>query len=143
VDRYRNKISGPMLDRLDLHVEMSEVGYSDITNKAKGESSSEIRARVNAARKRQAGRYKNEGILFNAQLTNRLITKYAMMSNDAEALLSKAFASLKLSARAYTRILKVARTIADLDGNDMIENRHIAEAIQYRSLESKYWGNHR
>jgi len=138
--RYRSKISGPMLDRIDIHVEMSEVGYADIAGRSTGETSQVIRARVNAARKLQARRYKDEGILFNAQLTNRMTGVYCVLEPEAEALLKKAFASLKLSARAYTRILKVSRTIADLDGSENILPAHVAEAIQYRSLESKYWG---
>ncbi|HWQ57710.1 MAG TPA: YifB family Mg chelatase-like AAA ATPase [Clostridia bacterium] len=138
--RYRNKISGPMLDRIDIHIEMSEVGYADIAGRSTGEKSETIRARVNAARALQAKRYEKEGILFNAQLTNRMTGLYCVLEPDAEALLKKAFTSLKLSARAYTRILKVSRTIADLDGSENILPAHVAEAIQYRSLESKYWG---
>ncbi len=138
--RYRSKISGPMLDRIDIHVEMSEVGYADIAGRSTGEKSEVIRTRVNAARALQAQRYKNEGILFNAQLTNRMTGVYCVLEPEAEALLKKAFATLKLSARAYTRILKVSRTIADLDGSENILPSHVAEAIQYRSLESKYWG---
>ncbi len=138
--RYRNKISAPMLDRIDIHVEMGEVGYADIAGRGAGEKSETIRARVNAARALQARRYKNEGILFNAQLTNRMTGVYCALTPEAEALLKKAFTALKLSARAYTRILKVSRTIADLDGQEEILPAHVAEAIQYRSLESKYWG---
>lgn len=140
IARYRNRISGPMLDRIDMHVEMTEVGYSDIAGRSGGEPSSSIRARVNEARRVQARRYQGEGILFNAQLTNRMTGVYCRLTSEAEALMKKAFASLKLSARAYTRLLKVSRTIADLDGSEDILPRHIAEAIQYRSLESKYWG---
>lgn len=138
--RYRSKISGPMLDRIDIHVEMSEVGYADIAGRSAGEGSEAVRARVNAARALQVRRYHNEGILFNAQLTNRMTGLYCQLEADAEALLKKAFAQLRLSARAYTRILKVSRTIADLAGSENIQAAHVAEAIQYRSLESKYWG---
>lgn len=138
--RYRNKISSPMLDRIDIHVEMSEVGYADIAGRSTGETSEVIRARINAARALQARRYRGEGILFNAQLTNRMTGLYCVLQPDAEALLKKAFAQLKLSARAYTRVLKVSRTIADLEGSEGIRAAHVAEAIQYRSLESKYWG---
>lgn len=140
IRRYRNKISGPMLDRIDIHVEMSEVGYADISGRSTGETSEVIRGRVNAARALQAQRYKDEGVLFNAQLTNRMTRTYCNLEPDAEALLKKAFSALQLSARAYTRILKVSRTIADLDGSRDIQSAHVAEAIQYRSLESKYWG---
>lgn len=141
IQRYRNRISGPMLDRIDIHVEMGEVGYGDITAKSTGESSATIRQRVNRARAVQSKRYSGTGILFNAQLTNRMINEYCLLDQQAEALMKKAFTSLKLSARAYTRLLKVARTIADLEGSDGIKAHHIAEAVQYRSLESKYWSD--
>lgn len=119
---------------------MGEVGYNDIAGRSCGEPSSAIRARVNAARAIQTRRYAGMGILFNAQLTNRMMNQYCVLTSDAEALMKKAFAALKLSARAYTRLLKVSRTIADLAGSEQIKAEHIAEAIQYRSLESKYWG---
>ena len=143
ITRYLGRISGPMLDRLDLHVEMSEVGYDDIAARSTGERSEVVRERVNAARRIQAERYKAEGILFNAQLTSRMTARYCALDTQAESLLRKAFASLKLSARAYTRILKVSRTIADLEGSEAIRAHHVAEAVQYRSLESKYWGDTR
>lgn len=143
ITRYLSRISGPMLDRLDLHVEMGEVGYDDIAARSTGERSEAVRARVNAARRIQAERYKGDGILFNAQLTSRMTARYCALDAQAEGLLRKAFASLKLSARAYTRILKVSRTIADLEGSEAIRAHHVAEAVQYRSLESKYWGDTR
>lgn len=141
IQRYRNRISGPMLDRIDMHVEMSGVSYNDIVAKSNGESSQTIRERVNAARALQAKRYAGTGILFNAQLTNRMMNEYCVLNGAAESLMKKAFSSLKLSARAYTRLLKVSRTIADLAHSSEIKAEHIAEAIQYRSLESKYWGD--
>ncbi len=143
IARYLGRISGPMLDRLDLHVEMGEVGYEDIASRSRGESSEAVRERVNAARHIQAERYREEGILFNAQLTSRMTGRYCALDAAAEALLHKAFSALKLSARAYTRILKVSRTIADLAGSRAILAQHVAEAVQYRSLESKYWGDTR
>ncbi|MBQ7113488.1 MAG: YifB family Mg chelatase-like AAA ATPase [Clostridia bacterium] len=143
ISRYLGRISGPMLDRLDLHVEMSEVGYEDIASKSRGEPSAVIRERVNKARSIQVERYKKEGILFNAQLTSRMTGNFCILDEGAERLLQKAFASLHLSARAYTRILKVSRTIADLEGSEKILAHHVAEAVQYRSLESKYWGDTR
>ncbi|MEG1547878.1 MAG: YifB family Mg chelatase-like AAA ATPase [Clostridia bacterium] len=141
IQRYRSRISGPMLDRIDIHVEMTEVGYGDMTAKSKGESSESIRNRVNAARMIQRKRYMEDGILFNAQLTNKLIQRYCMPDADGAALLKKAFESLKLSARAYNRILKVARTIADMDEAQSVGADHIAEAVQYRSVDGKYWGD--
>ena len=140
IKQYRNRISSPMLDRIDLHVEMTEVGYEDIAQKAPGEPSSIARARVNAARNVQRERYKTEGIFFNAQLNNALIEKYCALDEKGSAVLEKAFKALNLSARAYSRILKVARTIADLESSEKVLSSHVAEAIQYRSLDSKYWG---
>ena len=140
IKRYQNRISGPFLDRIDLHVEMTEVGYSDIASKSEGESSAEIRKRINEARRRQTERYRAEGILCNSQLNNKLIRKYCSLDPKAENLLKQAFDVMKLSARAYGRTLKVARTIADMEGSETIQEEHIAEAVQYRSLDSKYWG---
>lgn len=139
--KYRNKISGPLLDRLDLHVEMSEVDYKDISAKASGETSDIVRARVESARRIQSERYAKEGILFNAQLNGAQIEKYCTLDQKAESILRKAFEIYKMSARAYSRVLKVSRTIADLDGSDAILGKHVAEAVQYRSLDSKYWGS--
>ncbi len=140
IRRYQNRISGPLLDRLDMHVEMTEVGYCDISAKAEGESSNIIRSRVNAAREIQLKRYKEIGVFANSQLSNRQIKQHCKLDDASEALLKLAFTNLKLSARAYHRILKVARTIADLERADVICENHIAEAIQYRSLDGKYWG---
>ncbi len=140
IKRYQNRISGPFLDRIDLHVEMTEVGYSDISSKSEGESSADIRRRVNEARRRQAERYREDGILCNAQLNSKLIRKYCCLDPQAEKLLKRAFEVMKLSARAYGRTLKVARTIADVEDAETIREAHVAEAIQYRSLDNKYWG---
>ena len=139
VQKYRNRISGPLMDRIDLHIEMTEVEYGDISAKSGAEESSAVvRARVNEARRIQRERFKNEKIYCNAQMNNRLVEKYCELDPQAEALLRQAFASLGLSARAYHRILKVARTIADLDKKENITAEHIAETVQYRSLERKY-----
>ena len=136
VQRYRGRISGPLLDRIDIHVEMPEVGYRELSEKATGEPSSAVRARVNAARARQRARFADDGILLNAQMDARLMRKYCTPDGAADALLKKAYARLNLSARAYQRILKVARTIADVEGSETVELAHYAEAIQYRSLDA-------
>ena len=139
VRRYLGKISGPMLDRIDIQLEASPVKYADL-KAMKGESSAERKARVNAARLIQKERYKDEGITTNAQLSGALIEKYCVLGKVESDLLKEAFDSLGLTARAYTRILKVARTIADCDGRDNINEMDIAEAIGYRSLDRKYFG---
>ena len=139
ISRYLNKISGPLLDRIDIHIEVHPVPYETLTNSRPVESSKEIKKRVNLARALQLERYKNDGIYSNSQLTSSLISKYCVLSDEGKKLLSKAFNTLHLSARAHNRILKVARTIADLDESHLIKMNHLAEAIQYRSLDRKYW----
>lgn len=141
IRRYMGKISGPLLDRIDIHIEVSGVQYQKLSQKEKTETSAEIRKRVNKARKIQQIRYQNYHIYSNSELTPRLIEKYCKIDQSAENLLQMAFDRLGLSARAYGRILKVARTIADLAGRENITKEDIAEAIQYRSLDRKYWGN--
>ncbi|MBO4384097.1 MAG: YifB family Mg chelatase-like AAA ATPase [Clostridia bacterium] len=143
IERYRNRISSPLLDRLDIHIEMNEVDYKDLTDRAPGESSASIRERVLAARLRQKERYRDEGVLFNSQLSTAQLRKYCRMAPDAEELLHTAYDRLKLSARGYTRIIKVSRSIADLDGSDKIEKKHVLEAVQFRGLDEKYWGSSR
>lgn len=140
VERYRNKLSGPFLDRIDLHVEMTEVGYEEIAGRSTGEPSAIIRQRVEVARQRQRERYQTEGIQFNAQLTGDQINRFCPMTDQAQALVKRAFELLYMSARGYGRIRKVARTIADLAGEETIGATHVAEALQYRSLDKKYWG---
>ena len=140
IERYRNRISSPLLDRLDLHIEMIEVDYNELVSKEKAESSDAIRARVCAARSRQLERYKGDGILFNSQLTPQLMHKYCTMTADAEAVLKSAYERFKLSARGYSRVIKVSRTIADLAGSDQIQKQHILEAVRFRGVDEKYWG---
>ena len=134
-----HKISGPLLDRIDLQVEVQSVKYSKLANKNKGESSQIIKQRVNKARKIQENRYKEYNIFSNSDLSPSLIEKYCILDNESKTILEKAFDKLNLSSRAYNRILKVARTIADLGGRDYIGKGDIAEAIQYRSLDKKYF----
>lgn len=137
--RYASKISGPLLDRIDLHIEVPAVKYDELETKAKGESSAEIRERVNSARRRQQERYKDGKIYSNSQLTPQLMEKYCTLGSEAAELLREAYESLGLSARAHNRILKVARTIADLESAVEIGAEHIAEAIQYRALDRKFF----
>lgn len=139
VKKYLSKISGPMLDRIDIQLEAAPVKYADL-KAMKGESSADIKKRVNAAREIQKERYKKESITTNAQLSGSLIEKYCVIGEKENKMLKNAFESLGLTARAYTRILKVARTIADCDGRDGINEMDIAEAIGYRSLDRKYFG---
>ena len=141
VHKYLNRISGPMLDRLDLHVEVPPVDYEALSSNKAEESSAEIRARVNKARRIQQERYKGTGVTCNARLTPALLKKYCVMSDEASKYLQLSFERLGMSARAYDRILKVARTVADLDSSEIIEKKHIFTAISFRSLDRKYWGN--
>lgn len=141
VSKYLSRISGPLLDRLDLHVDVPALDYHAMASSTCGESSADIRARVNAARKLQQQRYKEDGITCNAQLTPKMIRQYCVMTEDAKNLLQIMFDQLGLSGRAYDRILKVARTIADLAHSENIERKHISEAVSYRSLDRKYWQN--
>ena len=141
INRYRAKLSGPLLDRIDICIEVSPVKYQKLDFSEKIETSEEIKKRVNKARKIQLERYKSNKILSNSELTPKLIEKYCTLDSKGKLILENAFNKLKLSARAYGRILKVARTIADLDESENIEVKHIAEAIQYRSIDRKYWSN--
>ena len=141
VSRYMNKISGPLLDRIDIQIEVTPVKYLKLQSNKKIETSEDIKKRVNKARNLQIERYKEYNIFSNSNLTPKLIEKFCVLDKESKNILETAFERLKLSARAYTRILKVARTIADLDGSSNIKSNHIAEAIQYRSLDRKYWKN--
>lgn len=141
ITKYMGKISGPLLDRIDICVEVSPVKYEKLDNDEKIESSEDIKTRVNKARQIQLERYKNVGIYSNSELTPSLIEEHCKLDEKGKKILENAFNKLKLSARAYGRILKVARTIADLSETENIEVKHIAEAIQYRALDKKYWGN--
>lgn len=141
IENYMGKISGPLLDRIDIQIEVSPVKYEKLENEEKPESSEEIKQRVNKARKIQQERYKENGIYSNSELTPKLVNKYCKLDKEGKLILQNAFEKLGLSARAYGRILKVSRTIADLAESENIKVEHIAEAIQYRSLDKKYWKN--
>lgn len=133
--RYRSKISGPLMDRIDIHIEVPAVRYRDLTAETPAEDSATIKERVNRAREIQRERFSGKKIYCNAQMTPRHLKKYCQIGQEAKSLLEQAIDKLGLSARAYTRILKIARTIADLEGLENISPAHIAEAIQYRSLD--------
>lgn len=139
VQRYRSRISGPLLDRIDIHVEVPAIPYRELAGRATGESSETVRRRVMAARRMQTERFKGRpGVYCNAHMTPKDIRKYGVVGPESDALLGRAITRLGLSARAYDRILKVSRTIADLDGSESIKPRHISEAIQYRSLDRDF-----
>ncbi len=141
IERYLGRVSGPLMDRFDLQCEILPVGFEDISSQQQGESSAEIRERVIAARNVQAARFTDEkGIYCNAQMDSRLLRRYAQAEPAAIHILGEAMNRLNLSARAYDRILKVARTIADMEGSRTIQPQHIAEAIGYRSLDRASWG---
>lgn len=140
MQRYLSKISGPLLDRIDLHIEVNKVSYDELSGRAKGESSEEIRKRVIEARKIQSQRFFGaKGVYNNAQMNTRQVRKVCKLDTTGSEILKGAIISLGLSARAYDRILKVGRTIADLDKSENIQANHIAEAIQYRSLDREGW----
>ena len=132
---YRKRISGPLLDRIDIHVTVSPVPYEELEKRPKGECSASIRAKINAARKKQVERYAQYGIMTNSQLTPALMDKFCKPDEKGQELLKAAYDRLGLSARGYDKLLKLARTIADLDDSEVIGAKHIAEAVQYRLLD--------
>ena len=139
VSRYLSKISGPLLDRIDLHIEVPSVEYESLSSSEKSESSAQIKKRVNAARQIQLERYKGTGVTCNADAPSALLHETCRMSPEADRLMKQAFEKFGFSARTYDRVVKVARTIADLAASDDIRQEHMAEAVQYRTLDRKYW----
>ena len=139
IKKYINKISGPLLDRIDIHIEVNPIKYEKLNNNERSESSEIIRKRVNTARQKQMERYKEYNIFSNSELTPGMMEDFCKLNSYSKNLLENAFQKLNLSARAYGKILKVARTIADLENSEDILENHIAEAIQYRTLDRKYW----
>ena len=135
IQKYMSRISGPLLDRIDLHIEVDEVNYDDLTKETNTESSEVVRERVNKARAVQTARYKGSNVHCNAQMSGEMIKRYCVLDAKGESIMQNAFDKLGMSARAYTRILKVARTIADLDGSESVLSKHVAEAVMYRSLD--------
>ena len=140
IDRYLSKLSSPLLDRIDIHMEVQPVNYADLKEVKKGETSKDIRERVDRARQIQLDRYKKENIFSNSQLSPKNIKKYCKLSKEAEIIMEQAFKKYRFSARTYNKILKVSRTIADLDGEDIILEKHVLEAVRYRSIDRQYWG---
>ena len=140
IHKYLSKLSGPLMDRIDMHIEVDSVTYDELNSEELEESSESIKLRVDKARQIQLDRYKDNSIFSNAKMNDQQIKKYCKISFESDKMLRYAFEKMNLSARGYNRILKVARTIADLDGSKDILDEHIMEAISYRSLDGKYWG---
>ncbi|MEA4926628.1 MAG: YifB family Mg chelatase-like AAA ATPase [Syntrophomonadaceae bacterium] len=141
IHKYLGRISGPLLDRMDLHVEVPRIQYEQLQDQSRTENSASIRARVKQAREMQSRRFAGTKITLNSQMTPAMVKAYCKLDMKSEQMLKQAFNRFNMSARAYDRILKVARTIADLEGSADIKAQHVAEAIQYRSLDRKYWRN--
>lgn len=141
INKYRARVSGPLLDRIDIHIEVPGLSVEEITGEKQndGESSAIIRKRVIATHQRQLERYHQQEINFNSQLTGKNLKKYCRLDNDGLSLIKNAIDRLGLSARAYDRILRLSRTIADMEGSEAIKSQHVAEAIQYRSLDRKIY----
>jgi magnesium chelatase family protein len=140
IQHYLSKVSGPMLDRIDIHLEVPRLKLEHLTDKRRGELSEVIRSRVDKAREVQKLRYAGDGIYFNAHLEPGEMERYCVLNKESEELLKLAILELGISARAYDKILRVSRTIADLDSKEVIEAHHISEAISYRSLDRNLWG---
>ena len=140
VQKYLQRISGPLLDRIDIHIEVPRLKHDELTAPPAGESSDAIRARVEKARAIQTERFIGTDLFCNAHMGARQIHKYCAISEDARSLLRAAITQMSLSARAYDRILKLSRTIADLAADETIGIAHVAEAVQYRALDRKLWG---
>ena len=140
IANYLNKVSRPILDRIDIHVEVSPVKLDELTTDEKCETSEQIKKRVEAAREIQKQRFEKENITTNAQMNTRQIRKYCKLNDELNSIIQLAFDKYKFSARSFDKILKISRTIADLDGKENIEAKHLMEAIRYRTVDQKYWG---
>ncbi|MFR6448571.1 MAG: YifB family Mg chelatase-like AAA ATPase, partial [Peptoniphilus grossensis] len=141
IQRYLSRISHPLLDRIDIHLEVPEVNYKEISSERSGESSEVIRERVKAIREVQKDRFKNEIFKYNSEIPEKKLKKYCALDANSEKILELAFRKYGMSARTYNKILKIARTIADMDGCENIKEDHVLESIQYRTMDKKFWGN--
>ena len=139
VYRYRSKISGPLLDRIDIHIEVPTAKYQELSSNIPAETSAQIKERINKARAIQRERFKEEEIFCNARMSHRQVRKFCVLGKEEGELLKMAMTELNFSARAYDKILKVSRTIADLAGSGQIKTEHLSEAIQYRSLDRDFF----
>ena len=139
ISRYLDRLSGPLLDRFDIHLEVRPVSFEKLTGNHKGETSQDMKREVDIARAMQLERYSDKNIYSNAQLQPKQLEEFCRLTHSQKKMMKDAFTAMSLSARAYDRILRVARTIADLDGEENILDHHLAEAIQYRSLDRQYW----
>ena len=139
VERYMSRISGPLLDRIDLHIEVPAVPFQELAATQEGTSTMAMRTQVNQARSAQRERFGQGSTRFNGRMTSRQLRKFCILDGPGKQLLETAMQSLGLSARAHDRILRMARTIADLEGSDAIQSAHVTEAIGYRSLDRKLW----
>ena len=140
IRRYLNKISAPILDRIDIHIEISPVKYEDLRNNTPSKSSKELKEEVVKARKIQEDRYKCEKVSTNSELSTSQMKKYIKLSPEVEKIAKMAFNKYNFSVRSFNKIIKMARTIADLDQSSNIEQKHLLEAVRYRTLDGKYWG---
>jgi magnesium chelatase family protein len=141
IHRYLNRVSGPLLDRFDIHVELPRVKFEELRSDISAESSEDIKKRVNDAREMQRERFRGSDTMSNATINAAQLQKFCVIDKEAENVLKIAFEKLGLTARAYDRVLKVSRTIADLDQSEVIKSNHVLEAVRYRSLDRKYWEN--
>ena len=139
ISNYLNKISGPLLDRFDIHVEVPPVKFDELRSDEVSECSAEIKKRVDAARDIQRERFKNSKTTSNSRINAAELSQFCLIDKEAEKVLRNAFEKLNMTARAYDRVLKVARTVADLEQSEIIRSYHVLEAVQYRSLDRKYW----
>jgi magnesium chelatase family protein len=139
ITRYRGKISGPLLDRIDIHIEIPPARYQELSSDLPAENSAQIKERVDKARVIQRERFKDEDIFYNAQMSHKQVRKFCTLGKEENELLKMAMAELSFSARAYDKILKISRTVADLAGTGQIKTGHLCEAVQYRSLDKNFF----